>query len=53
MLNLKDYGSSSEEDGPSESAPSETPLDNAISVHDLHKKFAVNAAPDVLPPVSF
>lgn len=47
MLNLKDYGSSSEEDG-----PSEPNTDNVISVHELSKKFAVNAAPEVLPPVS-
>lgn len=48
MLNLKDYGSSSDEDG-----PSETPMDNSINVQELNVKFAVNSAPDVLPPVSF
>lgn len=49
MLNLKDYGSSSDEDGPVKSVALELP----INVHELNKKFAVNAAPDVLPPVSF
>lgn len=48
MLNLKDYGSSSDEDG-----LSETPMDKSINVQELSVKFAVNAAPDVLPPVSF
>jgi len=52
MLNLKDYGSSSDEDGPSESISSETPIDNSVNVQELSVKFAVNAAPDVLPPVS-
>lgn len=53
MLNLKDYGSSSSDDEQSENASSETPTDNAISLQELSKKFAVNAAPEVLPPVSF
>lgn len=48
MLNLKEYGSSSEEEGPSEPT-----TENTISVHELSKKFSVNAAPEVLPPVSF
>lgn len=52
MLNLKDYGNSSDEDESSGNVPSESPLDNAVNVHELSKKFAVNAAPDVLPPVS-
>lgn len=49
MLNLKDYGSSSDEEGPTESVALELP----VNFHELNKKFAVNAAPDVLPPVSF
>lgn len=54
MLNLKDYGSSSDEDGPSESMPSsELSLGSSIDVKELSKVYAVNAAPDVLPPVSF
>lgn len=53
MLNLKDYGSSSDDDGPSEDILLETPMDNSINVQELSVKFAVNAAPDVLPPVSF
>lgn len=53
MLNLKDYGSSSSDDEQPESASSEKPTENAISLHKLSKKFTVNAAPDVLPPVSF
>jgi len=53
MLNLKDYGSSSDEDGPSESVPSDTHLDSSVDVKELSKVYAVNAAPDVLPPVSF
>lgn len=53
MLNLKDYGSSSDDDGPSEDVSLETPMDNSINVQELSVKFAVNAAPDVLPPVSF
>lgn len=52
MLNLKDYGSSSDDDGPSESVSIETTMDGSINVHELSKKFEVNAAPDVLPPVS-
>lgn len=48
MLSLKDYGSSSEEEGPSEPT-----TDSTISVHELSKQFAVNAAPEVLPPVCF
>lgn len=52
MLSLKDYGSSSSSDDEQpENASSEKPTDNAISLHELSKKFAVNAAPDVLPPV--
>jgi len=43
MLNIKEYGSSSDEEGP---------LNNEISVQELNAKFAVNAAPNVLPPVS-
>lgn len=56
MLSLKDYGSSDDEDGPSEntqSVPPETPTVNSINIQELSVKFAVNAAPDVLPPVSF
>lgn len=52
MLNLKDYGSSSDDDGTSEGVSSETTMDSSINVNELNKKFAVNAAPDVLPPVS-
>jgi len=51
MLNLKDYGSSSDEDELTESIPKETPIDNSINVQELSVKFAVNAAPDVLPLV--
>lgn len=54
MLNLKDYGSSSDEGEPSESVPSsELSLGSSIDVKELSKMYAVNAAPDVLPPVSF
>lgn len=53
MLNLQDYGSSGSDDEHSENVSSEKPTDNVISLHELSKKFAVNAAPDVLPPVSF
>lgn len=53
MLNLKDYGSSSDEDDTSESVPSETHLDSSVDVKELSKVYAVNAAPDVLPPVSY
>jgi len=53
MLNLKEYGSSSDEEGASKDETNqETPFDNSISVHELNEKFAVNAAPNVLPPVS-
>jgi len=52
MLNLKDYGSSSDDEGLLVSKPLEI-LDSSVNVHELTKKFAVNAAPDVLPPVSF
>lgn len=51
MLNLKEYGSSSDEESPSENVSLETPFNNAISVHELNEKFSVNAAPNVLPPV--
>lgn len=51
MLNIKDYGSSSDEDGPLESIQPNSFVDNLINVNELSKKFAVNAAPDVLPPV--
>ncbi|XP_022164633.1 pre-mRNA-processing factor 17 [Myzus persicae] len=51
MLNLKEYGTSSDEEGPSkDETPLETPFNNSISVQDLNAKFAVNAAPNVLPP---
>lgn len=53
MLNLKDYGSSSSDDEQPENASTEKPTDSALSLHELSKKFAVNAAPDVLPPVRF
>jgi len=53
MLNLKDYGSSSDEEDPSTNTSQETPFNNSISVVELNEKFAVNAAPNVLPPVSF
>lgn len=51
MLNLKDYGSSSDEE-PSENITSNSTIDNTINVNELSKKFAVNAAPDVFPPVN-
>lgn len=54
MLNLKEYGSSSDEEDPTKDETLlETPFYNEISVDELNAKFAVNAAPNVLPPVSF
>lgn len=53
MLNLKEYGSSSDEDGPSENIESKTFTDSSINVLELNKTYSVNAAPDVLPIVSF
>jgi len=53
MLNLKEYGSSSDDEDPSKNTSPETPFDDSISVLKLNEKFAVNAAPNVLPPVSF
>ncbi|XP_050435610.1 pre-mRNA-processing factor 17 [Adelges cooleyi] len=53
MLQLKDYGDSSDEDESSKNklhATTSTDADTKISIQDLSKKFAINAAPDVLPP---
>lgn len=52
MLNLKDYGGSSDEDGTSESMSTTKLMDNSINVLELNKTYLVNATPDVLPIVS-